>query len=81
MNKEEIKKILEERLNEKLKNTTRTIASLRREVVYEAKEEGLIEDYHWTKNRNSKSDRVIYFGSCVGFDSMYSIVLKKEEEK
>ena len=81
MKKEEIKKILEERLNEKLKNTTRTIASLRREVVYEAKEEGLIEDYHWTKNRNSKSDRVIYFGSCVGFDSMYSIVLKKEEEK
>ena len=79
--KEEIKKILEERLNEKLKNTTRTIASLRREVVYEAKEEGLIEDYVWTKNRNSKSDRVIYFGSCVGFDSMYSIVLKKEEEK
>ena len=79
--KKEIKKILEERLNEKLKNTTRTIASLRREVVYEAKEEGLIEDYHWTKNRNSKSDRVIYFGSCVGFDSMYSIVLKKEEEK
>lgn len=79
--KKEIKKILEEKLNEKLKNTTRTIASLRREVVYEAKEEGLIEDYHWTKNRNSKSDRVIYFGSCVGFDSMYSIVLKKEEEK
>lgn len=79
--KKEIKKILEERLNEKLKNTTRTIASLRREVVYEAKEEGLIKDYVWTKNRTSKSDRVIYFGSCVGFDSMYKVVLKKEDVK
>ena len=79
--KKEIKKILEERLNEKLKNTTRTIASLRREVVYETKEERLIEDYVWTKNRTSKSDRVIYFGSCVGFDSMYKVVLKKEEAK
>ena len=79
--KEKIKKILEERLNEKLKNTTRTIANLRREVVYEAKKEGLIEDYVCTKNRTSKSDRVIYFGSCVGFDSMYKIILKKEEVK
>lgn len=76
-----MKKILEERLNEKLKNTTRTIASLRKEVVTEAKEEGLIEDYVWTKNRDSKSNRVIYFGSCVGFDSMYKIILKKEEVK
>ena len=79
--KKEIKKILEERLNEKLKNSTQTIASLRKEVVTEAKEEGLIEDYVWTKNRTSKSDRVIYFGSCVGFDSMYKIILKKEEVK
>ena len=76
-----MKKVLEERLNKKLKNTTRTIASLRKEVVTEAKEEGLIEDYVWTKNRTSKSNRVIYFGSCVGFDSMYKIILKKVEEK
>lgn len=79
--KEEIKKILEERLNEKLKNSTQTIASLRDEVVVEAKAEGLIEDYVWTKNRTSKSYRVIYFGSCVGFDSMYKVILKKEEDK
>ena len=79
--KEKISKILEERLNDKLKNSTQTIASLRKEVVTEAKEEGLIEDYVWTKNRTSKSNRVIYFGSCVGFDSMYKIILKKEEEK
>ena len=79
--KEEISKILEEKLNEKLKYSTQTIASLRDEVVYEAKKEGLIEDYVWTKNRTSKSDRVIYFGSCVGFDSMYKVVLKKEEVK
>lgn len=79
--KEKISKILEERLNDKLKNSTQTIASLRKEVVTEAKEEGLIEDYVWTKNRTSKSDRVIYFGSCVGFDSMYKIILKKEEVK
>ena len=78
--KEKISKILEERLNDKLKNSTKTIASLRKEVVTEAKEEGLIEDYVWTKNRTSKSDRVIYFGSCVGFDSMYKIILKKEEK-
>lgn len=79
--KEKISKILEERLNDKLKNSTQTIASLRKEVVTEAKEEGLIEDYVWTKNRTSKSDRVIYFGSCVGVDSMYKIILKKEEVK
>ena len=76
-----MKKVLEERVNKKLKNTTRTIASLRKEVVTEAKEEGLIEDYVWTKNRTSKSNRVIYFGSCVGFDSMYKIILKKVDKK
>ena len=79
--KEKISKILEERLNDKLKNSTKTITNLRKEVVAEAKEEGLIEDYVWTKNRTSKRDRVIYFGSCVGFDSMYKVVLKKEEVK
>lgn len=79
--KEKIKKLLEERLEEKLKNSTQTIASLRDEVVVEAKQEGLIEDYVWTKCRTSKSDRVIYFGSCVGFDSMYKVILKKEEVK
>lgn len=74
MKKEEnIIKLLNEKLEQKIKeNPTRTIASLRNDVVYHAKKEGMIKDYHFTKNRNKKG---IYFGSCVGFDSMYKIEL------
>ena len=51
---------------------TKTIPSLRKQVVIEAKKSDIIKDYHFVKNRNIDG---LYFGSCVGFDSMYRIEL------
>ena len=74
--KEEMSQKLKERLEEVMKeNPTKAISACRSDVVAEFKEKGIIKDYVWTKNRTSKSDKVIYFGSCVGFDSMYKIIL------
>lgn len=74
MKKEEnIIKLLNEMLDKKMKdNPTRTIASLRNDIVYEAKEKGMIKDYHYTTNKKPNG---IYFGSCAGFDRMYRIEL------
>lgn len=73
--KEDILNKLNERLDAKMKETGKTISACREKVVIQAKKEGLIKDYLWTKNRNSKGDNIIYFGSCVGFDSMYKITI------
>lgn len=73
INKEKLIKTLDKKLQEKIeKNPTKTIASLRKKVVIEAKKDGLIKDYYFVKNRNIDG---LYFGSCVGFDSMYRIEL------
>ena len=73
MKEKNIIKTLNDKLENKMKeNPTKTIASLRKQVVIEAKKSGIIKDYHFTKNRNIKG---LYFGSCVGFDSMYKIEL------
>lgn len=77
--KEDILNELNKRLEEIMKDTGNTISACREKVVIQAKKEGLIKDYLWTKNRTSKSNNVIYFGSCVGFDSMYKIMIQPND--
>ena len=73
--KEEILNKLNERLDEILEETGKTISACRKIVVIEFKNKGIIKDYHYTTNRSSKSDKVIYFGSCVGFDCIYKVLI------
>ncbi len=77
--KEDILNELNERLEITMKETGQRIAACREKVVIQAKKEGLIKDYIWTKNRTSKKDNVVYFGSCVGFDSMYKIIIQPKK--
>ena len=73
MKEKNIIKTLNDKLENKMKeNPTKTIASLRKQVVIESKKSGIIKNYHFVKNRNVDG---LYFGSCVGFDSMYIIEL------
>lgn len=73
--KNELIKKLERRLNEEYKkeeNKHKHITYLREKILKEAKEQGLIKDYRYTKTFNYKN---LYFGSCVGYDNMYLIIL------
>ena len=73
--KEEILNKLNERLDEILEETGKTISACRKIVVIEFKNKGIIKDYHYATNRTIESNKVIYFGSCVGFDSMYKVII------
>lgn len=65
---------LDERLEEIMKvNPTRTISACRYDVVNEFKTNGTIKYYVPTSNRDIKYDEMIYWGSCVGFDTMFRI--------
>lgn len=77
MKKETILKELNNRLEELVKKyPTRTISSLRKDILIEYKENGIIKDYKNTSyiNQSNKSkENILYFGSCAGFDSMYIV--------
>ncbi len=71
--KKDIIEILDEMLMKEVKNNkTKTIYYLREKVLQQAKEDNLIKDYYFTRERKNG---YIYFGSCVGFDSMFKIIL------
>lgn len=71
--KKDIIKILDEMLMKEIKkNKTKTNYYLREKVLQHAKEDNLIKDYYFTRERKNGC---IYFGSCVGFDSMFKIIL------
>ncbi len=77
MNKEEILNKLNSRLEELIKEyPTRTISSLRKDTLKEFKKNGIIKDYQFRSNVNQKNrtnNTVFYFGSLVGFDSLYIV--------
>lgn len=56
----------------KKENEHKHITYLRKKVLEEAKKEGLIRNYRPVQN--AKKDDLI-FGSLVGFDKMYKIIL------
>lgn len=69
----EITEILENNLKKEIeKNPTKTIYFLREKVLEKAKKEKLIKNYYFTRSRSTKG---LYFGSCVGFDSMFKVIL------
>ena len=71
----DIKKKLDNMLEEKYElkeNQHKHITYIRKIVLKEAKEKGLIKDYELTNNIKSGN---IYFGSLVGYDKMYRIYL------
>ena len=71
--KKDIIEILDEMLMKEVKNNkTKTIYYLREKVLQQAKQDNLIKDYYFTRSRKRGC---IYFGSCVGFDSMFKIIL------
>lgn len=71
----EVEKKLNKMLEEEIKqNPTKTISSLRQEVLINAKKNKIIKDFRYTTYMNTKFGYT-YFGSCAGFDSMYKIYL------
>lgn len=77
MKREEIFNKLNNRLEEMMNEyPTRTISSLRKDVLIEFKEKGLIKDYRfrsYINQNNNNNETVLYFGSSAGFDSMYIV--------
>lgn len=67
--------ILEKMLDKEEKkpeNEHKHITYLRRKVLEKAKEKGLIKDYKPTTTRKPNKK---YFGSLVGWDKMFEIIL------
>jgi len=77
MKREEILNKLNTKLKELMKeNPTRTISSLRKDVLNEFKKKGIIKDYqfrNYINQQNINNDTIFYFGSSIGFDSMYIV--------
>lgn len=71
----DILEFLNKKMNEeeaKKENEHKHITYLRKKVLEEAKEKGFIKDYRPIQNAK-KNDTI--FGSLVGFDKMYKIIL------
>ena len=62
---------VEEEYNKK-ENEHKHITYIRKKVLEEAKNNGLIKDYKYTKNITKNG---LFFGSCVGYDAMYKIIV------
>lgn len=68
---EELEKMLKNEYK-KEENKNKHITYLREKVLKEAKEKKIIKDYYKTQKFDYKN---IYFGSCVGYDQLYRIIL------
>ena len=78
MKKEEIKKMLENRLEEYMNETQTSLSGSRQKVLDEFKKQSLIKDYRFTQNwksANEYPDNKFIFGSNVGFDRTYLVIL------
>lgn len=70
LNEKELIDFLERKADEFYKNEECSLSRSRELALEFAKKQGLIKDYRYTTNR---TDKGIFFGSCVGFDKMYRV--------